>query len=185
MKLRMPMGDILQGLTGAAWAFRTGKTLPDELAAQLNASSPTFADLCEKLFMECIHECREPGEEWQPLKVVPDDQETIVEEGIVTISDFEIGLDMEDLSALQSAIWDHNGLGKGFEAVLAPFREVGRAADRPDGESVLVPADRDSEAGPDELHAERGVPDGGGQRGGRSEEESAGEGGAEIEEHDE
>lgn len=161
LKLRVPMGDLLQGLTGAAWAFRKGKMLPDRLAAQINETSPSFADLCEKLIMECVYEMRAPRGNWERVRVVENDQETVEEEGVIRVDDFTMGLSLDDLSQLQSEIWDHNGLGKGVEAMLAPFREIGRASGRPDGEGVQPPADGDPGAGPDGVHAERGVPDSG------------------------
>jgi len=181
LKLRVPMGNLLQGLTGAAWAFRKGEMLPDKLTAQINEASPTFADLCEKLIMECVFEIRAPGEqEWERIRVVENDRETIEEQGIVRVADFTMGLSLDDLSQLQSEIWSHNGLGKGVEAMLAPFREIGRAIDRPDGAGVPEAPDGDPGAGPDGLHAERGVPDSGGQRGGGGEAEGGSEGEAEA-----
>lgn len=187
LKLSVPMGSLLQALSGAAWSFRMGKQIPDDTAARINAHTPSYADLCEKLLMECVFEIRDPngpeGENhWERVKVVEND--IVAGENEVCIDDFVRGFSLEDISELQSAVWEHNGLGKGVEAMLAPFREERQPADPPDGEELPPAADGDPGAGPGRVPVERGGDGGGGECGRGSEAEGDREGeagrGAEV-----
>lgn len=174
LKLRVPLGTLLQSLSGAAWAFRQGQQIPDKMAAAINSNSPTYAQLCEKLLMECVFEMRDPGgpegeKDWVRVKVIENDATPGDDE--VRLEDFERGLSLVDISELQAAIWDHNGLGQGVAAMLGPFREERRAADPPAGEELREVADGGPGVGSLDLQPERGGDGSGGERGGGGQAE--------------
>jgi hypothetical protein len=178
LRLRVPMGSTLQTLHGAAWAIMKGEKLSDELAVKLNTATPTLADLCDQLLMESIEEARDPGKDWVPLHVVPDG-EVILDDDSVWVSDFTRGLSIDDLSTLQEAIWDLNGLSKGVELVLGPFRPVGRPGTTSSREELRDDPEGGPRVVPGRVHVQPSGPDGGGERGSGSGDTGGAEGAAE------
>ena len=166
MKHRIPMGSLMQAMSGVMWHMAKGEKVPDKLAAQINASSPSFAELAEKLLMACVHKMRTPGEEWKRIHLVENDVEADEEKDEINVSAFTQGLTLEDVRTLESAVMDHNGLSKGVEQMFAPFLSLGRAAAPQDGEALRDAPDGDDGAGPDGVPGERSDHDGGGERGG-------------------
>lgn len=181
MKHRIPMGSLMQAMSGVMWHMAKGEKVPDKLAAQINASSPSFAELAEKLLMACVFQMRMPGEEWKRIHLVENDVEADEEKDEICVSAFTQGLTLDDVRALESAVMDHNGLSKGVEQMFAPFLSLGRTAPSPDGEGLRDAPDGADGPGSDGVPAERSDHDGGGQCGsagaaaGGSESESPGE----------
>lgn len=165
MKHRIPMGSLMQAMSGVMWHMAKGEKVPDKLAAQINASSPSFAELAEKLLMACVFQMRMPDEEWARIRLVDNDVEADEEKDEIGVSAFTQGLTLEDVRALESAVMDHNGLSKGVEQMFAPFLSLGRAVAPQDGEELRDAPDGADEAGPDDVPDQRGDHDGGGERG--------------------
>jgi hypothetical protein len=165
MKHRIPMGSLMQAMSGVMWHMAKGEKVPDKLAAQINASSPSFAELAEKLLMACVFQMRSPGEEWERIHLVENDVEADEEKDEINVSAFTQGLTLTDVRTLESAVMDHNGLSKGVEQMFAPFLSLGRTAAAQDGEELRDAPDGADEAGSDDVPDQRGDHDGGGERG--------------------
>lgn len=171
MKHRIPMGSLMQAMSGVVWHMSKGEKVPDKLAAQINASSPSFAELAEKLLMACVYQMRSPGEEWKRIHLVENEVEADEEKDEIGVSAFTQGLTLDDVRALESAVMDHNGLSKGVEQMFAPFLSLGRGAGTQAGEELRDAPDEGDGAGLDDLPGERGDHDGGGERGSTGETE--------------
>lgn len=94
-----------------------------------------------------------PEEPWERVRIVPDDAEADHDNDEITYSDFVRALDPHDLTVLQDAVWNLNGLGKAVAAALGPFCSMARRAPGPDGEGVRVPSDGPAGDGPSGVPA--------------------------------
>lgn len=135
MATSIPLGTMLQNLARAATAIATMQDIDDELACKLNEDAPRLTELYQLMVCQCVQEMQIDDAGWVKVQVHPDDvpEEELGDDGMYYDA-FIRSMDPEDVGALQSVLWELNGLGKGVAAAFGPFCPDTGGADLPAGE---------------------------------------------------